>query len=454
MRWIHLCLLISLFGSQIAVCQVSLKGSVRSLTGESLPFANIYIKHTSIGTVSNEQGAFEMQFSRDHKDDTLIVSYIGYQSAIFPISSFKTKTIEIVLKEDILELTEITIQSGKVLKNADLIVRTAINKMKSTHNPEAHLLKGFYRHTYEQDGAYKQLIEAAITVYENQSGVYKFNVDQFRRSNDFREMYDEERLGSKNGTSATPTELLARDRARKSLTLQYWYRKNFTSKSDNSNELTELGHLDTDFTKEHKFKLDTITTFENEYVYVIKILPSAHSKPYPSMPQRIIIPVGRMYIRVDDFAILKMEYQYILNPKKRKTDDYRIYYAIHGTGLIFKTTALYKEFGDFFYLSYLHTIDYRVTSIEDRKVRGKNGNSVYNLIERSFLVNEVVVDKESVNSRLNEGTWNDQLYQDSYTYDETFWKGFTIMSETENQVKLRKDLEKQKSLETQFKLDR
>jgi hypothetical protein len=419
-------------------------GRIKNTNGEPLPYANIFIKNTSLGTVSNEAGEFSLAIQT--RSDTLIISYIGYKSKLFLIRDIDLgKDLLINLLEDKRTLNEVTVTSARLLKNPNTILKLAIERLSSTQNKEQYVLKGYYRHVYEQDGEYKQLIEAAISINHNTNyGIKGINVDQIKKSQDLRIIY----ALSKTDNFATEKQLFENDKTRSSLSLNCWYRNNFistnqlTTYSDSCTAL-DFGLLDGNFIKEHKFKLDSLSVFENNYVYVIKILPSNSSKPYYTFPNNLIIPVGRIYVRTDDFFILKMEYQYILNPKKQKLDDFRITYSTFGSGIIFKKTALYKEFNGYQYLSYFNTQNYMSHSLKDRDKRIKENGNVYNLIERTFMVNEIVTDPNEISKSLARGDWDGQLYKDSFIYDHSFWSNYTTLIETDKQVKMRVSLEKE-----------
>ena len=49
-------------------------------TSEKLPFANIMVSGHSIGTTSDIGGAFTLHLQQHHQDDTLVISYMGYET--------------------------------------------------------------------------------------------------------------------------------------------------------------------------------------------------------------------------------------------------------------------------------------------------------------------------------------------------------------------------------------
>lgn len=72
-------------------------------TGEHLPFVNVQVKGTNIGTVTDESGHFFMKNLPLGKQ-VIVFSYVGYESVELPIRIEQNKTVE--LKAAIHELTQ------------------------------------------------------------------------------------------------------------------------------------------------------------------------------------------------------------------------------------------------------------------------------------------------------------------------------------------------------------
>lgn len=90
---------ILLFCTSLVLGQ-NVKGKVTSRSGDGIPFANIYLKKTKIGTNSDENGFFELKKVPEGNYD-LIISSIGYKTKSIKIS-IKNKTIIVneALEED------------------------------------------------------------------------------------------------------------------------------------------------------------------------------------------------------------------------------------------------------------------------------------------------------------------------------------------------------------------
>ena len=86
-----------------------LKGGVYTVSSdEPVPFANIHIRSTSIGTMSGEDGKFELPFGSEQLKDTLVVSSVGYKQFKVLISKINLKVnYRIELEDSLFLLNEV-----------------------------------------------------------------------------------------------------------------------------------------------------------------------------------------------------------------------------------------------------------------------------------------------------------------------------------------------------------
>lgn len=428
--------------------ELQVAGKVMDKSGTPVPYVNIYLSQSRAGTVTNEAGEFQLPASAE-KGDTVVFSHIGYKRKTVLVSEFSGPAVlQVFLTEDVRSLREITINARRKKQGADDIVRRAIRNLYEKTDREARILTGYYRHATEQDGSYKQLVEAAISVYEPEfsSGTLRINIDKLRRSYDFREVLD-----AKQGVKLTEEQLRERDSNSRNLLLSCWYRNNVgyqLVRSDvNEHGINDCGAIDfgllnEQFLREHKFKLDSTSRLDEHEVYVIKILPNARSKPYYTFPDNLIIPLGKIFIRANDYAILRFEYQYVLNPSKRTTDDFQTTYAVFGSGIIFKIIATFREHDNKVYLSYLHTQHYQSNNLPERRARQSSGKRVYTLVDRRLLINQIIKDNTSVSASLKSKPWVENFLMLESDQDEEFWQSFNTLPETKEQEQLRKRMEK------------
>ncbi|MBI3217991.1 MAG: TonB-dependent receptor [Bacteroidetes bacterium] len=90
----------------IALAQVVIRGTLKSGT-ETLVGANIYVKGTTIGTVSDADGAFILEVSENNKSSMLIISLIGYKTLELPIGN--RTTYDLTMEEDLQLLSEVVV---------------------------------------------------------------------------------------------------------------------------------------------------------------------------------------------------------------------------------------------------------------------------------------------------------------------------------------------------------
>lgn len=96
--------------------EITVSGHVTDEAGESLIGANILIKGTSTGTITDYDGNYELSVGAD---DTLAVSYTGYQKQEVPVLG-RTK-IDIVLQTDATNLAEVVVVGYGQVKRANLV---------------------------------------------------------------------------------------------------------------------------------------------------------------------------------------------------------------------------------------------------------------------------------------------------------------------------------------------
>ena len=133
-----LTLLLSLFLSVGAYAQqISVTGTVKDQTGEPVIGANVLIKGTSTGVITNPNGEFSLSGT---KGDILVISFIGYTTQEIPVTE---KTMMVILKEDTELLEEVVVlgyganarkqdlsAAVGVLNNTDeLTARSALRKV-------------------------------------------------------------------------------------------------------------------------------------------------------------------------------------------------------------------------------------------------------------------------------------------------------------------------------------
>ncbi len=79
-----------------------------------IPFANIGIINSNVGTISNEDGSFSIQIPHARLNDTLVFSALGYRKKRIPIHLIKeNKQFTLFLSEKITTLEEVIVTASK-----------------------------------------------------------------------------------------------------------------------------------------------------------------------------------------------------------------------------------------------------------------------------------------------------------------------------------------------------
>ena len=121
-----LMLLTFLFASlQLFAQEMTITGKVTDEAGIPLPGVNIFIKGTTVGSISDLDGNYTLTVTE--QDAVLVYSYVGFATIEEPISG--RTTINVVLSEEVTQLEEIMVIGYGTAKKRDLT--GAISSVKS-----------------------------------------------------------------------------------------------------------------------------------------------------------------------------------------------------------------------------------------------------------------------------------------------------------------------------------
>lgn len=111
-RYLLLSLLFCL--SSPSVAQLLVRGKIFCQSDKKpIPFANVGIRGRNVGTISNEDGTFSIRVPNERKNDTLIVSALGYGKRIIPFNAIDLKREFVVyLRERAIDLQAITVSAA------------------------------------------------------------------------------------------------------------------------------------------------------------------------------------------------------------------------------------------------------------------------------------------------------------------------------------------------------
>ena len=130
----------------------------------ALAYVNIYLStNTAVGTVSNNNGYFELKIPDDSFSGKLIFSSIGYVSKSIELSNVSLDEEFIIsLKPKALKLDEMVLLSDDV--KPEKILRKAINRIYRNYSKQPYQSTFFYRQTDFKGNFLSRVIEAEILV--------------------------------------------------------------------------------------------------------------------------------------------------------------------------------------------------------------------------------------------------------------------------------------------------
>ena len=144
-----------LFCFTISAQNIAIRGFLKdATTNEPIIAASIGVRNSALGTISNEEGIFQMTVSQSA---VIVMSCLGYKSKIIPVSEFKDdiKTIALEQSEEVLEEVMVTkIPLTKVMEDIITASKARFNKPIILHT--------YYREFVKVDNKYKKFSDALL----------------------------------------------------------------------------------------------------------------------------------------------------------------------------------------------------------------------------------------------------------------------------------------------------
>jgi len=133
------------------------KGTAQSAeTKQGLAYASVLIKGTDIGTLTDDNGYFELNYPEEHENDSLTIQYIGYSPVTVTIQSVQEDAIVFLTPRDS-EIEAVIVTPV----DADSIMLMVRKNFKANHFREKQKQKGFSRANYRNEGNLFQVSESS-----------------------------------------------------------------------------------------------------------------------------------------------------------------------------------------------------------------------------------------------------------------------------------------------------
>jgi len=370
-------------------------------TNEPLGFASVGIIGQPIGTISNANGEFDFHFPLELRNDTLVVSMMGYERYRAPVwTLIQNQNSTILLRKSTIELQEIVVTD--TLTGGD-ILRSALSRIESNYPMEPFLLEAFYRDVKKVGGTYISLLEAAVKIYDE-------NYVEPRNQHKLRER----------------VKLIE---VRKSI----GYESKFTAYFDQANLLEDL-LLENSIRYRHiepgdEFLTSIVrednSTFDGHEIYVISTDQDANLK---------------LFVDKEDFSIIHMEYQTALG----STDVQR------KKNLVSKFVGSRKSIDFRRYNGKMYPSFMTMTSFINWYDEGTGALKFETELVQQLLINKVNVNLDARMPFHGDKMRNYGLQYQDQPYNKDFWDNYNVIKDTPLDKKILEDLEKIAPLEKQF----
>ena len=455
-----------------------------------LPYANIYVLHKNRGAISNEKGHFSIDIAGLDETDTLRFQYIGYKTKTITISDLDSSSV-VYLKESIINLSEILVFGSnpdpksivkKVLENKDSNYKKATSRnkvfLREREIADIEKFKLNYKKSTisELDREMIALIVEKtpkyVTSYTDFLGHLYFNKNQDdsvtlkinpTRAVSLKEEYiaDLEQLGSlfesilantgedeywkiKSGIFGQKLDLDEDfDESTKDSLTDYKTNLSYFS----SRVRYQLGYITLDDddeweflhkTGKYKYTLAGGTRVNGEDVYIIDFAPDKSG-----------LYVGRMYISINTFALIRADYDYAQG--KTGTDFHLL--GVGYTENEFSGSIYFEKKADNYVLKYFSrrtgfnaTIDRNLALLKKRKrfLFDKKLKEIKVGLELSVKVEEsieyLVLDRKGISDKqfadFEQMKKMEIIYVDQF--DDNLWKGYSIIEPTKQMREYKK----------------
>jgi hypothetical protein len=359
---------------------------------QPLPYSSIYLSGKAIGTVTNDNGQFQLKLQSRYLADTIIVSSIGYKRIKAPVSTFLNEEKDYLLKPDVVSIQEVIIRKINPVN----LLQSATEAVDENYPGKPVILNSFYREMIKKGSRYMMVSEAIL---EN----YKPGYNKAAASDQVKIL-----KGRKSQDPGTKDTVILKLKAGLNTMLQLDVVKNMP------------GFLTGEYTQDYDYKMSDIVVDNGREQYAIEFSPKKGSDN--------IFYKGRILLDVRNLAFTWIEFN--VDPEKldMATKTFIVKKPAYMKVKVLKANykIAFRQTGNKYYL---HMIECE-TEFRIRDRHQISGSVFHTGLEMA------VTEIDTINAarfrfretaRLNE-FFTDQLGE----YDETFWGEYNFISPEES----------------------
>lgn len=250
-------------------------------TNKTLEAASLNIYNTNIGTIANSEGEFTLKVPRVYLDSKVMISLLGYNTSIVPLSELTQENSIIKLYVAVTELSAVSISA---YKNAESLIKKVFSDENKNLEDKSIFMTAFYRETIKRRNRNVSLTEAVVNIIKqsNSSSLRDaIQLGKARKSTDYKRL-DTVSVKLQGGPFSTLY-----------LDIMKYPEYLFTAES----------------IKTYNFSFDKPSTINNRTVYVVRFFPknNVHGVNY----------FGKLFIDVESLALVSANYALDLSNKSR-----------------------------------------------------------------------------------------------------------------------------------------
>ena len=126
-----------------------------------LEAASLNINATNISTITNSEGEFTLKVPSAYLDSKVVISLLGYNSYVVPLSELSVEDNTIKLYMAITELSAVSISA---YKDAESLVRKVFDDKNKNLEESSVFMTAFYRETIKRRNRNVSLTEAIVNI--------------------------------------------------------------------------------------------------------------------------------------------------------------------------------------------------------------------------------------------------------------------------------------------------
>ncbi|BAO74720.1 carboxypeptidase-like regulatory domain-containing protein [Winogradskyella sp. PG-2] len=247
----------------------------------ALEAVSFNINETNISTIANSEGEFTIKVPNKFLDSKVVISLLGYNTRVLPLSELSSKENKIKLYKAVTALSAVSISA---FKNAENLVKKVFSEKSKNVQKESVYMTAFYRETIKRRNRNVSLTEAVVNILKQPSTSSQRDAIQLgkaRKSTDYKRL-DTVSVKLQGGPFSTIF-----------LDIMKYPEYIFTDETIRS----------------YNFSFDEPSTINNRNVYVVNFSPKNNGLN--------INYIGKLFIDVESLALVSAKYALDVSNKNK-----------------------------------------------------------------------------------------------------------------------------------------